>query len=130
MQKLMIIGNLTRDPEYRGFDDGKGVCNFTVAVNRRTEKDHPEADYFRVAVWGKMGEACNRYLSKGKKVCVVGNVRAGAYTDKDGNPRGSLEVLAQDVEFLTPRGQGSSQEEPIRDEASGFVQVEDDDLPF
>ncbi len=132
MNRLTIIGNLTRDPETRTMNDGNTVCSFTVAVNRRTGKDHPEADYFRVSVWRQLGETCAKYLAKGRKVAVVGSVRASAYTDQSGNAKGSLEVTATDVEFLSPKGQETMQEAPAQvDPQSGMEQVTaDDDLPF
>lgn len=119
MQKLMIIGNLVRDPDTRQTASGQMVCNFTVAVNRRTRGDHPEADYFRVAAWDRLADACQQYLVKGKKVCVVGSVRASAYINKDGEPRGALDVSAQEVHFLSPRG-------APQEESDGFIEVEEE----
>lgn len=95
----MIIGNLTANPEKRTTQSGKQVCTFTVAVNRRTDG----ADYFRVSAWDKLGENCASYLTKGRKVAVTGAVSVNAYTDKDGNARGQIEVTARDVEFLSPK---------------------------
>ena len=112
MNKLTIIGNLTRDPESRTAASGDAVCSFTVAVNRRSRSDHPEADYFRASVWGKLGENCQRYLAKGKKVAVVGPVSVSSYTGKDGGIKFQLDIRADDVEFLTP-----APREPERGEA-------------
>lgn len=104
MNKLIIIGNLTRDPELRTTQDGTAVCNFTVAVNRKVRTDgHPEADYFRVTAWRTLGENCAKYLSKGKKVCVTGAISAREYTGGDGSTHASLDLLADEVEFLTPK---------------------------
>lgn len=129
MNKLTIIGNLTRDPESHDFGDSR-VCNFTVAVNRRTRSDHPEADYFRVSVWNDLGDSCMKYLGKGKKVCVLGPVRASVYTDRNGEARPSLEVKAELVEFLTPRGQqDTAPDEPV-DEQSGMTVVDDEECPY
>ena len=128
MNKLTIIGNLTRAPELRMTDGGLNVCTFTVAVNRRVKKDaHPEADYVRVTAWRELGNTCAKYLDKGRKVCVVGTVRAAAYIDNQGTARATLELTAEDVEFLTPRAQAAS---PAGTDAEGFTQVEDNDLPF
>lgn len=101
MNKLTIIGNLTRDPETRTTSTGSTVCTFTVAVNRRSRSDQQEADFFRVSAWGKLGENCQRYLAKGRKVAVEGPVIANAYSAQDGTPMASLEVTAHDVEFLS-----------------------------
>ena len=136
MNKLTIIGNLTRDPELRATTTGVNVCTFNVAVNRRkTQKtqnnQNPEADFFKVTAWRERGELCAKFLQKGKKVCVVGPVSVSTYTGNDGVVRAVLEVMADDVEFLSPRV--SDPEEapaPRVDSASGFEQVDTDDLPF
>lgn len=103
MNRIMIIGNLTKDPERRTLDNDKVVCNFTVAVNRKAQSDHPEADYFRVTAWDRLAEIADKYLSKGKKVCVIGPARANAWLDRDGNAAASIEVTAHELELLTPR---------------------------
>lgn len=151
MNKIFLIGNLTRDPELRSTQSGIPVCTFTVAVNRRqkgAEAGQQEADFFRVTTWRQMAENCNRFLAKGRKVGVTGTLTLEAYTDKNGLPRNSLEVMADEVEFLTPRseqGAYAPAEDPRPqqpgyqqpgyqqqqlDRQSGFVQVDDDDLPF
>ena len=106
MNKLTIIGNLTADPELRTIPSGVSVCTFTVAVNRRSGKEDRQTDFFRVTAWRQLGENCSRYLTKGKKVAVVGEVTARAFEGKDGTLRASLEVTADDVEFLSPRSEG------------------------
>lgn len=125
MNKLSIIGNLTKQPELRHTQDGTPVCGFTVAVNRRKGKDgqDPGADYFNVSVWRTLGENCAKYLDKGKKVCVVGRVGLRTW-DKDGKHGASLEVDAEDVEFLSPKNST-----PI-DPATGMQVVETDELPY
>ena len=132
MNKLMIIGNLTKDPEIRTTSTGKNVCTFTVAVNRRKKLEgQPDADYFRVSAWDQMGENCQRFLNKGKKVCVIGRVSVRTYKANDGETRASLEVLADDVEFVSAKKEDEAQ--PVaekKDQQSGFVAVETDELPF
>ena len=136
MNKLTIIGNLTGDPEMRTTQSGKSVCNFTVAVNRKKTQNNqnPGADYFRVSAWEQRGEVCAKYLSKGKKVCVIGTVAARAYTTSKGEVAASLEVTADEVEFLSSRNEGQQQREPPKqvDQQTGYEQVpmEYDDLPF
>ena len=146
MNKVFIVGNLTRDPELRTTSSGISVCSFTVAVNRRraanADAGQPEADFFRVSAWRQLGENCAKYLAKGRKVCVVGSVSVQTYTGNDGQTRASLEVNADDVEFLTPKGEGgepSASAAPARAQApaygsapqgGGFVQVDEEDLPF
>ncbi len=137
MNKIFIIGNLTRDPELRTTPNGVSVCSFTVAVNRRryggAEAGQPEADFFRVSAWRQLGENCNRYLAKGRKVGVVGTLTLQTFTGNDGQTRYSLEVNADEVEFLTPKNaqpDAVSEEIPAQQGNTGFVQVDDDDLPF
>lgn len=125
MNKLIIIGNLTNDPEMRTTTSGKNVCTFTVAVNRRNEG----ADFFRVSAWDKRGEVCGKYLEKGKKVCVTGSVSTHAYRAKNGDPAASLEVFAEEVEFISQAGK-TGENEAKKDSQTGFDQVETDELPF
>lgn len=137
MQKVIITGNLTRDPESRTVSSGKTVCNFTVAVNRR-EKDengNNKADFFRVAAWGQTGENCQKYLTKGRKVCVIGTVSVNPYMDKDGNPAASLEMFGQEVEFLSSRqdGNDTGSSEPAQAAPAAAIAampVDTDELPF
>ena len=142
MNKLTIIGNLTRDPELRTTSSGINVCTFTVAVNRRrsANSNQPEADFFRVSAWRERGELCAKYLAKGRKVCVIGPVSVRTYTGNDGTTRASLEVTADEVEFLSSRNDGdaaggyaapAAPEAPSADpQAAGFTAVETDELPF
>ena len=151
MNKVFLIGNLTRDPELRTTQTGVSVCSFTIAVNRRrpsnAEAGQPEADFFRVTAWRQLGEICAKYLAKGRKVSVVGSVSASAYTGNDGQARASLEVQADDVEFLTPKseqgdmGGYAAPAAPAARPAApanygsapqggGFVQVDEEELPF
>lgn len=144
MNRLTIIGNLTRDPELRTTSTGLSVCSFTVAVNRRksgnSQNNQPEADFFRVSAWRELGENCQKYLAKGRKVCVVGPVSVSTYTNKnDGKTYANLEVMANEVEFLTPRSEGgtapaqqTAQAAPPPQDPSGFTPVDmpEDELPF
>ena len=126
MQQLMIIGNLTKDPELRTTTSGKEVCSFTVAVNRKktANNQEPGADYFRVSAWEDKGRNCNKYLSKGSKVCVTGTVSVRVYTNNKGEAAGQMEVRADDVEFLSSKGEGKV------DKQTGYEQVSPDDLPY
>ena len=132
MNKLTIIGNLTRDPELRTLNSGVSICTFTVAVNRRRKAEgQPEADFFRVSAWRQLGESCAKYLSKGRKVAVVGAVSVQTYQANDGNARASLEVTADDVEFLSSRNEADvSDGNAAAMEALGAEVVSDADMPF
>ena len=125
MNKTIIIGNLTRNPELRyvGSED-LPCCNFNVAVNKRVKKGaHPEAEFFRVTVWRQLAELCYQYLAKGRKVLVEGTISASAFVDNKGEMRASLELTADNVEFLSPR---NDQQEA---DAEGFVPVDEDEIP-
>ena len=131
MNKLTIIGNLTKDPELRTTATGLSVCTFTVAVNRRNRNDSDDqADFFRVTAWRELGELCARWLIKGRKVAVVGPVSVSTYTGQDGKTYANLEVMAQDVEFLTPRDQTAQEAPKTAQQQGGFTQVDTDELPF
>jgi len=140
MNKLFIVGNLTRDPELRSTPNGIAVCTFTVAVNRRrssnAEAGQPEADFFRVTAWRQLAEITSKYLAKGRKVAVVGAVQVSTYIGNDGTTRASLEVTADDVEFLSPRGESTEGGDferaprPAAGQNSGFVKVDEEELPF
>ena len=123
MNKLHIIGNVTKEPEMRTTQTGKNVCTFSVAVNRRGRKkdDQQETDFFRVSAWDALGDNCAKYLTKGKKVAVVGAVSVHAFTNQKGEPGASMEVMAQEVEFLTPRDAV---------DPSGMTRVEPEGNPF
>jgi single-strand DNA-binding protein len=99
-------------------------------VNRRNDRE--KSDFFKVSAWGELGNNCARYLGKGKRVRVTGSVSLSTYTAQDGTTRASLEVLAQDVEFLSPASQGqqNAPQAPKTDAQSGFVQVDGEELPF
>ena len=136
MNKLTIIGNLTREPELRTTSAGINVCSFTVAVNRRKRPgEEQEADFFNVSAWRERGELCAKYLSKGRKVCVIGPVSVRTYQANDGSTRAQLEVTADEVEFLSSASSsGNENKQPAqevkRDPQTGFEQIELDELPF
>lgn len=134
MNKLTIIGNLTRDVELRTTQSGKSVANFTVAVNRRAKPgEKAEADFFRVSVWDKQAETCQKYLAKGRKVCVIGSVSVSTYNASDGSTRATLEVFAQDVEFLDSAKQDTPQTDArgaAQPPAPQYTPVYNEDLPF
>ena len=148
MNNVTLIGNLTRDPELSYTQSQTARCIFTIAVNRpRKEGQDQGADYPRIVVWGKRAEHCDRYLQKGKKVGVKGEIRTGSYTDHNGQTVYTTDVWANEVEFLTPAGQGVQQAQPatapapapkpdpepqqmgFNDLPEGFSAT-DDDIPF
>lgn len=138
MNKIILIGNLTRDPEVRSTPNGVTVCTFTIAVNRRfaSQGGEKQADFFRINAWRQLGETCSRYLAKGRKVAVVGELQARTYEASDGSTRMSLDVSADEVEFLSPRGQEDAGHpaqqpmEPMPQDFAGFTDIQADDIPF
>ena len=136
--KVIIVGNLGRDPEMRYTPDGTAVTEFSVATNyRRNRSDGTQLDettWFRVTAWRQLAELCNQYLSKGRQVLVEGRLRPDenggprVWTGNDGQPRASFEVTAITVRFLGGRGEGvdttiSSQEPPP-------PELGEDEIPF
>lgn len=121
MNKLFIVGNLTGDPQTRVTQNGKSVCSFTIAVNRRNRDD---TDYFRISAWNDLGARCRQYLAKGRKVAVTGSVSCSTYSAQTGEVRASMNVMADEVEFLSPKDQKPEQKD------SGFVEVSSEDIPW
>ena len=109
------------------------MCSFSLAVdNRRKGGEDQPPTWFKISAWGKTGEACQRYLDKGKLCAVVGSVSVSSYEAKDGGgTRFSLDVRAEDVEFLSPKEQSDAAEPPSKKPVpDGFTEVDDEDLPF
>jgi len=104
MNKITLIGNLTNDPEVRTTQNGVTVCTFTVAVNRRFAGADGDriTDFFRIHAWRQLGEVCAKHLAKSRKVAVIGELQARIYDAKNGQQRLSLDVSADEVEFLSP----------------------------
>lgn len=128
MNKIFLIGNLTRDPELRATKNGKSVCTFNIAVNKRFAQENETAQFYRINAWGKLGETAEKYLAKGRKVAVVGELEGRLYSDKNGNAKISLDVNADEIEFLTPRG---STETPVDElTVNDLSDIRVDDLPF
>lgn len=104
--QTIIVGNLGQDPEIRYLQDGASVCSLRVAVNerwtdRRTSERRERTTWYRVSAWGALGETCNRFLSKGSQVMVIGTVSVNAFTNREGEPAASLELRAREVRFLS-----------------------------
>ena len=104
MNKVFLIGNLTRDPELTETPSGVPVCRFSIAVNRNyaSQDGERQTDFFNITAWRAMGETIARYTKKGNKVAVVGSIQMRNYEDNQGVKRTAVDIIAQDVEFLTP----------------------------
>jgi len=117
----------------RSTPNGVTVTSFTIAVNRKFASANGEkaTDFFRINAWRSLGDMCGRYLAKGRKVAVIGELQARTYEAKDGTTRMSLDVQADEVEFLSPRTDAEKHDEPKEEvDASGFENISSDDCPF
>ena len=157
MNKVILIGRLTRDPELRHTPQGTAVCQISVAVNRRgAQPGQQDADFINVSVWGVQAENVARYMAKGRQVAVEGRIQTRNYDDKDGKKVYVTEVIATNVQFLDSKGSGSDSsvsntqpsnsfnfnQSPIQDAPTTSVEddpfaafgekinVSDNDLPF
>lgn len=113
--QTVIVGNLGGDPELRYMQNGRAVCNFSVAVterwrDRESSEQREKTTWYRVAVWGGQAENCNTYLAKGRQVMVIGNVQARGYMNNNGEAAASLDLTARDVRFLSNRDGGGDQQ--------------------
>ncbi len=112
MNKIMLIGNLGRDPEMNYTPDGTAVARFSLAVNRITKsatgERQEETEWFNITAWRQLAERCSTYLKKGQKVFIEGRLTTRKYTDKNGVERMSVDVIASDMEFLTPKDRQAS----------------------
>ena len=142
MNHVILIGNLTADPELRTTGSGTPVCTFRLAVSRRfANKDgERQTDFINIVAWNKLGENCSKYLTKGRQTAVSGSLQIRNYEDKDGNKRSIAEVVADDVQFLSSgqrQGGGDYSRAPLPPEPAApsssfapFTDVDDDSLPF
>jgi len=143
LNRVLLIGNLTRDPELRYIPSGQAVVSFTVAVNRvyktQSGEKKEEPSFIRVVVWGRMAEVCGEFLSKGSPVFVEGRLQSRSWETQDKQKRSTIEVIASNVQFLGrsgkpgahPPGEDAAEEHPS--DASGDAPVEDvkdGDVPF
>jgi single-strand DNA-binding protein len=110
-QSITILGNVGRDPELRYLQNGVAVCDFSVAVNKRFNvngEQREETTWFRVTCWRQLAETVKQYLTRGRQVMIVGEVRATAYLDKSGQPAATLEITAQTIKFIGGRDGGGA----------------------
>ena len=132
MNKVFLIGNLTADP-VKSNSGETVICRFSIAVNRRFSSADGEksVDFFRITTFRKTAENCGAYLSKGRKVAVTGSLQISEYTDKDGVRRQGVDVVADEVEFLTPKGEsGDYTPSSGGGRVDKLEPVSDDSLPF
>jgi len=143
MNKVILVGNLTRDPELITTANGVSLCRFSLAVQRRFagQDGEREADFINIVVWRGQADNCYKYLKKGSKCGIVGSLQTRSYDAQDGTKRYSTDVVADEVEFLSTKGSSNSEEsfEPAEsgskssgksDVVNKFEPIDDDNLPF
>lgn len=131
MNKVILIGNLTKDPELSTTNSGISVCRFTLAVQRRftNAEGERETDFLNITVWRGQAENCSKYLRKGSKACVTGSIQTRSYDAQDGTKRYVTDIVADEVEFLSSKQSGEGQERKD-EEVAKLHPIDDDSLPF
>lgn len=137
MNSIYLIGNLTRDPENTETASGIFCCRFSIAVRRQyknADGDY-DTDFFNITAWRGLGETASKYLKKGSKVAVVGSVQTRTYEDNKGNKHNTVDIIASDIEFLTPKTAEATTEEkpkkaPAKPTQATFTDIDDGDMPF
>jgi len=130
MNICCFIGRLAADPELRSTNSGISVCTFRIGVSRRFKDADGQTptDWINIVAWRQLGELCAKYLAKGRKVAISGSLQSRNYEDKQGNKRVAYEVVANDVEFLTPKEKRGGSEKSS--DFAGFSEIEAGELPF
>lgn len=133
MNRVFLIGNLTRDPEFNTTSSGVAVCRFSIGVTRRFSQG--ESDFFNIVTWRATAENCQKYLKKGSKVAIIGAIQTRTYEAQDGTKRNAVDIVADEVQFLNTRSQGEdgdvSQSYRKESPVNKLTPVEnDEDLPF
>lgn len=138
MNKCILVGNLVRDPELTQTQSGTSVCRFSIAVNRNftNANGEREADFINIVTWRTIAENCGKYLVKGKKVALCGQIQTRSYDDRNGEKRYVTEVVADDVEFIGGNsGEASEPKQTAQTQRkqtsfNDLKPIEDDRLPF
>ena len=130
LNKAILMGRLTKDPELRSTQSGTPVCSFTLAVNRRGKDEG--TDFLDIVAWSKTAEFASKYFTKGQQVAVAGRIQARTWEDSNGNKRKSVEIVAEEVHFAeSKRNSEATVGDPNGFQTGGFAQMPSaDDLPF
>ena len=137
LNKVFLMGNLTRDPELKHIPSGTAVANFSLAVNRpykdSTGEKKEDVSFIRIVVWGRMAEVCGEYLAKGRAVLVEGRLKSRSWEATDGQKRSAMDVVATNVQFLGSRERRQDTSSPLdsgtpRDDSAGSGDVDSIDL--
>lgn len=128
MNNVSLVGRLTADPEVKHTQSGTAYTRFSVAVDRQVKQgEEKQADFITIVAWNKTAEFVCKYFSKGQRIGLTGSIRTGSYTDKDGNKRNTVEVWANNVEFVEKK---TSVQPTVQPETIDITVPDDEDLPF
>lgn len=132
MNRVFLIGNLTRDPELSETNSGISVCRISIAVNRRRTGDgEPQTDFFNVTAWRGLADNVAKYCKKGNKIAVSGSIQIRQYEANDGTKRTAFDIVAEEVEFLTPKANDEAREQGAQKKKPAMEDFDDDwDCPF
>lgn len=132
MNKVILVGRLTRDPELKVTPGGVSVVSFTVACVRPYAKQGEErqADFIQCTAWNKTAEFVSRYFTKGMRIALDGRIQTRSYDDQNGNKRYVTEVIAENVEFAQSKSEGAAPQSAPSGDLDGFMPVDDMDIPF
>jgi len=135
MNKVILVGNLTKDPELSTTSSGISLCKFSIAVQRKfaNAEGNRDVDFFNITVWRGLAENCHKYLRKGRKAGVIGTLQTRTYEDKDGIKRYVTDIIADEVEFLSSKSSSDDdgfEDSDIKGKSAELKPIEDDDLPF
>ncbi len=136
LNKAILIGRLTRDPELKYLQNGTAVASFTLAVDRtfKNKDGEKEADFIPIVAWRKTAELCGKYLTKGSQAAISGRIQTRSYDANDGSKRYVTEIVADEVQFIGGKGEGTKNNFADNDNfgvpMEGFSEIDDIDVPF
>ena len=132
MNKVILIGNLTKDPEISTTTTGVSVCRFTLAISRKyaNADGERETDFINIVVWRTLADNCHKFLKKGSKVGVVGNIQSRSYDATDGSKRYVTEVIAEEVEFISTKTADGVFDKKDTSDVTKLETIDDEGLPF
>lgn len=135
MNIVIMVGRLTKDPEIRYSQQGKAVCNFSIAVDRRIKREGENStDFFNCVCFGKTAEFVEKYFSSGKRIAIEGNIQNDSFVGRDGTKKTSVKIVCDNVEFADGKCEAKETKEAKREEDEGFMSIPDgaidEELPF
>ncbi len=132
MNKVILIGNLTKNPELSETSNGTAYCRFSIAVSRRfaNADGERETDFFNAVAWRGLAETIGKFMAKGKKIAIVGTLQNRSYEDKDGVKRTVTDIVVEEAEFLSPANEAQEEKPKAKTTLVPVSEDEEDDLPF